>query len=288
MICPRIPTLALTLIASVSIASGCGRAPATHDSVVRVNGRPLTTSEFNRFVHVKLGEFAAEPLDDAVRSELLDEFVKREVTAQAARARGLEPINGIPEAAMPGDEEVCEEQATDMLVEKFYVDVVKEVTVSPEEVSSYYAKNRSAYCPVEGYYVREIRAASRDAAERARREIVAGKAVRPPDVTEVTSQVYTPSALPAGFRSAVKPLADGQASQVVRSNFGYHVFVREPYEEVSGPPAPVRERIASDLRATKNERIVNDAVEKLVRSAKVEIDPNRLSFHYEGRFASRN
>ena len=279
------PPLVLFALAALLGVAGCDSArsaSAERPSLATVNGQTLSNDEFDRFISVKLGEFATEPLDDSVRSELFDEFLKREVTVQAARERGIE--HGEIDEAARGREAALrvDEQEIDLLVQRYYVEVVlKDVTVSPDEIASYYIANRSAYCPADGYYVREARAKSRDEAERIRRELAASGA------EQVETRLYDPKALPATFKKTVAPLADGEASEIVESAFGYHVFVRERCGADGTPPARVRERIANDLRASKNERLVGEEVERLLREAAVTVNENQLSFNYEGRFAQR-
>ena len=280
------PPLVLFALAALLGAAGCDSARSASTerrSLATVNGQTLSDEQFDRFITVKLGEFASEPLDDSVRSELFDEFVKREVTAQAARERGID-LAEVAEAAR-GEKAAprVDEQEIDLLVQRYYLEVVlKDVTVSPDEIANYYVANRSTYCPADGYSVREARATSREEAERLRRELAAG------GTATVETRLYDPKALPSSFRKTVVPLADGKPSAVVESDFGFHVFVRERCAVDEEPPGRVRERVESDLRASKNERLVSQEVERLLREATVTVNRNQLSFNYEGRFAQRS
>lgn len=282
---PRPPIPAVLLVAALLGVAACETARSERDRsvpVARINGHALSNDQFDRFLTVKLGDFAGEPLGDAVRSELFDEFVKREVTAQAARDRGLAAAPLETSVETDAARSLVDEQAIDTLVQRYLTEfVLKDVTVSPEEIARFYEANLDAYCPADGFYVRELRLTTRESAERARRDLVAG---RRGEATSDASRVYDPSALPPQFKKAVTPLGDGEVSQIVRSTYGYHLFVRERCGD-DKPPARVRDRVTSDLRATKNEQRVTEAVERLLREATVEVNPDQLSFHYEGRFA---
>jgi parvulin-like peptidyl-prolyl isomerase len=258
-----------------------------------VNGVPLSESAFARFVTVKLGAFADEPLNDTVRSELLDEFVERQLTVQAALDRGLRaPQPG--ETSNPAADVVLSEQAIDSLVDTYYREyVLKDVRVTPEEVSAYFDRNRSSYEDMASEVtVREILVRTREDADRALRSVESGC-----DFADVARAVslgstaasgglarYDTKSLPPVFARAIAPLGDGQTSQVVHSDLGYHIFRVERRGQ-----APVlervRDRVAGDVLARKNERLVEADVERLLGSAEVTINRSRLPFQYEGRFA---
>jgi peptidyl-prolyl cis-trans isomerase C len=277
-------------------SSGCGsRASvgAAAAAVATVNGESLSNAAFERFVAVKLGVFADESLDDAVRSELLDEFVKRQVMLQAAASRGLKIDPPAPRPDDPEAERVLGEQAIDSIVERYYREVVlKDVRLTPDEVASYYAAHRDSYSSATGLYAREIRVRTREEADTALRSIASGCAFA--DVAREVSTAPTASrgglayyesgALPPRFARAMAPLAAGQMSSVVKSNLGYHIFLLERRGD-SQPLDLVRDRVADDARANKNEQLVEANMERLLDDAKVTINRDRLPFQYEGRFA---
>lgn len=288
---PRWP-IRFVLVAVVALGSaGCAPATSGPPALATVNGESLSEGAFSRFVSVKLGAFAAEPLPDTVRSELFDEFVKRQVAVQAALDRGL-PTPQPPSTTTPDPDGVLSEQALDSLVDRYYREVVlKDVRVTPDEVASYYASHRAAY-DGRDFEVREILVKSADEAERARRSVESGcdfadvaKAVSiAPTATQGGLSHYDPKALPPVFARAIEPLEDGQTSGVVRTDLGYHIFRLERRSE----PAPlerVRDRVADDVLASKNEQLVQEDMERLLGAARVTVNRSSLPFQYEGRFA---
>ncbi len=291
---PRPPIPLLLVFAVVVIGTvGCGSTPpslASGAEVAIVNGERLSNAAFERFVTVKLGEFAAEPLDDTVRSELLDEFVKREITAQAAARLGLrDPAPG--ESPNDADGRV-HERSTDALVERYYREVVlREVEVTPEEITDYFDAHRDSYSSAGGLYVREIRVKTREEAETARRAVTSGCAfadvARDVSTSPTSAQgglaYYEAKALPPTFARAIEPLTTGQMSGVVRSDLGYHVFLLERRGSVPSLER-VRDRVADDVRASKNERLVEADLERLLGESNVTINRTHLPFQYEGRF----
>ena len=287
------PTSALLLLVVWVVATGgCRGKPAS--VVATVNGEPVTRDAFDQFVAVKLGDFAGEPLSDSVRSQLFDEFLKREVTAQAAREHGLRLEQEEINAEAPRDEPIRAEVTADLLVQKYYREVVlREIDVEPEEVASYYKAHRADFDRSDGFYVREIRVATRQEAERLRGEIASGKSdfkalaqtkSLAPTASRSRLAFYGAGQLPPVLERAVAPLAVGQMSPVVESTFGFHLFLLES----RAAPIPfdhARGQIMAELRRRKNEQLVQADAERLLDRAHVAIELERLRFQYEGRFA---
>jgi hypothetical protein len=287
---PPRPPITVLLFAALLVVSGCGagdRSLAAGKAVATVNGHELSAGAFDQFVNVKLGAFAEEPLNDRVRSAMLDEFVTREVTVQAATERGL--VAG----ATPRADADLDELVADTVVERYYREVVLDgVDVTPQEVELYFDANRDRYARRDGYTVREIRVRTRAEAERARRLVAEGDAAFA-DLARTLSVAPTARAgglgffdaraLPPDLARVVAPLTAGEMSGVVETKMGYHVFLLEQRGLVV-PLENVRERVASDARASKNERLVNADLERLLEEARVEINREQLPFQYKGRF----
>ena len=287
---PPRPPVTVLLFASLLIVSGCGagdRSLAAGRAVATVNGHELSVGAFDQFVSVKLGAFAEEPLNDRVRSAMLDEFVTREVTVQAAASRGL-VTDQTPKA-----EAALDELLADTVVERYYREVVLDgVDITPQEIDLFFDSNRDRYAKRDGYTVREIRVRTRAEAEHARRLVATGDAAFA-DLARTRSVAPTARGgglgffdarvLPPDLERVVAPLAAGEMSGVVETKLGYHVFLLEQRGIVE-PLENVRERVAVDARASKNERLVNADLERLLERARVEINREQLPFQYEGRF----
>jgi parvulin-like peptidyl-prolyl isomerase len=292
MLVPSTRAAISLLLAWVVAAGGCGGVPAS--VVATVNGEPVTRDAFEQFVAVKLGDIAGEPLSDSVRSQLFDEFLKREVTAQAAREHGLRLGQEEIDAKHPRDVPIRAEITVDLLVQKYYREVVlREIEVKPEEVASYYKAHRADFERSSGYYVREIRVATRQEAEQLRSDITSGRgdfeaAARTASLASTAPKsglaFYETGQLPPVLERAVAPLAVGQTSPVVESTYGFHLFLLE------ARAAPlsfdrVRGEIVAELRRRKNEQLVKADAERLLDRAQIAIELERLRFQYEGRFA---
>jgi parvulin-like peptidyl-prolyl isomerase len=289
---PSSPLFVALLAALVVLSGGCERVAPNR--VATINGEAVMGNEFDAFLSAKLGDFSHEPLSDSVKSQLFDDFVQRQVTLQEARQRGLrmEPIEA--RAQTSEDEPIRAEIASDLLVAQYYREVVlRDVTVSPEEVASYYEAHKSTFARSGGYCVREIRVPTREEAERLRSEIASERRDFG-DVAQETSAAsvaqrgglsfYQTGQLPSVLEKAIEPLAVGQVSPVVSSSFGFHVFRLESRSD-RVPLDRVRDEIASRLRTRKNDQLVQADAARLLGRAHVDIDPEKLRFQYEGRFA---
>lgn len=286
----------LAVMVGVSATSSCGTSASRVSSptaVVTVNGQSLTHDQFDSFVHVKLGEFGNASLSDRVRSELLDEFVTREMALQDARTHGLVapagPLAGpIPDASL-------DEMTIDRLVQRYYREVVlKDVAVTDDELNAQLALLHVNECGSDGYLVREICVPSRDEAEAARKKILSGAepfgdvakdVSKTPTAPRGGLSYYDSGVLPPALERAVKPLSPGEVSRVVETDYGYHIFQLER----RGSPSTLevdRDRIAVDVLASKNERLVRANLQRLLEGASVSVNRELLPFHYEGRFAS--
>ena len=285
----------LALVVGVTAMSSCGTAPPRVSGTaafVTVNGQSLTHEQFDSFLHVKLGEFGRETLSDRVRSELLDEFVAREVTLQDARSYGLIPP--APVAAGPVADASLDEMTIDRLVHRYYREVVlKDVSVTEDELNAQLAALRGNDCEPAGYVVREICVPSRNEAETARQRIVVGAEPfgevartmsRTPTAPKGGLSYYDPGVLPPALEQAVEPLSPGEVSRVVETGYGYHIF-RLERRGSPAPPEAERDRIAVDVLASKNERLVRANAQRLLQGASVSVNRDLLPFHYEGRFA---
>jgi hypothetical protein len=287
------PCFVALLAATVLVSGGCGRAAP--DRVATINGEPVTGKEFDAFLSAKLGEFSREPLADSVKSQLFDDFVKRRVTIQEARQRGLRVTHEAPTPTSV-KEPIRAEIASDLLVAKYYREVVlRGVTVSAQEVADYYETHRADYSRPNGYYVREFRASTREEAERWRSRIASNaQTARPAEPARAgdpaerrgSLSFYETGQLPHVLERAIEPLEVGQVSPVVSSSVGFHVFRLES-RSAPLPIERVRDEIVTELRTRKNDRLVREDTERLLGRAHVDVVSAHLRFQYEGRFSKQ-
>ncbi|HLG13019.1 MAG TPA: peptidylprolyl isomerase [Blastocatellia bacterium] len=297
-------TLVLCLIAWATWGcGGSGRSPV----IARINGGAVYRSDFDRFLALKLGEFTGPEVPDALQSQMLDEYVRRRLVLDEAAEAGLAISDAeIEQAAAENPQlksaaaspDMREELADHLLVEKYYSQVVlREVQITTEEVQKYIEQNQSRLTERPGFYVREIRAQSREEAERLREEVTTGggdfAAVArlhsdAPSAEQGGLARYDEGQLPEVLEKAIRPLQPGDVSAVIKSSYGFHVFKLErriqpyPGDSRRSQLDERRAQLAEEFAARKNQQIVDEALDRLVKSAAIKINQSALGFTYTG------
>lgn len=308
-----------------ALASGCrlwgnrsanGTAPVDNSPVVvEINGSKEHLSNFERFVKARLSDFYPQTLkdqsnSDQLRSGLFDEFVLRQLIVFEAKKRGLNATEeeigrAIAEQHQQASLETTEsnsnalasserriEIANDLLTMKYYeAAVLKGLGVTPEEVQQYYRENQARYQERNGFYVREVRVATADEANKIEQQALR----KPADFATLVRQhstapnavnggliYYATQQLPAVLENAITPLRVGSISKVVHSNYGYHIFKLEARAEPL-PLEKVRRQIEEDLLRTKNQKLIDSYNDHALSEAQIKVYHERLGFHYNGR-----
>lgn len=306
----RVLKLILTALLCISSAFGllaCGSSESSPVIVV-VNGREVKRAEFEQFLAIKMGELNTSDSSDVLRSQMLDEYVVRQLVLDSAAQANLSVTDTeIDQAAQENPQikssaatvDARKEMTNDLLIEKYYRQIVlRDVRVSPEEIQAYVAENQSRLVEKPGYYVREIRVQSREEAEQLRKEVTEGKS----DFATLARQHsdapnaegggltrYEEDHMPDFLKRAVQNLRPGDVTPVIQSNYGFHLFQldrriqprpederRPQYDEISA-------QLAEELTARKNQKAVDEAIDRLVAGAKIKIDVSKLGFTYTGR-----
>ena len=229
----------LFVLAGVACRSKSDGSPA----MASVNGREVTRAVFDRFLALKLGEFATNEMSDALRSQIFDEYLLRQVVLEEASRTGLTITDTEVEKltqdnpqmrSTTSDTEGRKELENDLLIEKYYQQkILRETRLSPEAIDQYIEANKDRLTNKPGFYVREIRVPSKEEAEAIRREIVEGKndfakVARTHSTSLKTEQGeltrYDEGQMPTVLEQTIKSLAPGSVSQVVQSNYGFQVI----------------------------------------------------------------
>jgi parvulin-like peptidyl-prolyl isomerase len=297
----------ILLLLTLALA-GCRSKSDGSPAIASVNGHQVTRSELERFVALKLGELATNDMNDLLRSQLFDEYLLRQVVIDEAGRAGLSVSDTEVEKltqdnpqlrSTASNEEGRRTLENDLLVEKYYQQkILRNVTVTPEEVEAYIETHKDRLTNKPGFYVREIRVPTREEAETVRREVVEGKmdfakVARGHSHSQKTEQGelthYDEGQLPDVLENAIKPLSPGTVSQVVQSNYGFHIFLLErrtqPYapEERRSQLDERRIHLREELVSRRNQEAVDAAVNRLAAAAKIKINEAALGFTYQGK-----
>lgn len=302
---------------STQRTANSGAAQAAEDNsavIVEINGAPERSAAFERFVKSRLADFYPQNNQnqsdgDQLRSRLLDEFIQRQVIVREAQRRGIqitddEILRAVEDqhqqtstegsdqnqATLASPERV-QEIANDLLTIKYYEsEVLKDVSVTPEEVESFYQQNRARYEQRNGFYVREIRVAKAQEAQELYQQVLkkpadfatfAREHSNAPTAVNGGLIYYSTQQLPPVLEQAITPLKVGAISRVVQSNYGFHIFKLEKRAEPL-PLDKVRPEIEKDLLRNKNQALVDAFNQRALAAAKIKVYYDRLGFGYQG------
>lgn len=320
----KLSALAIVLICGASHACSSTKSaysgyPGSQDDnspvIADVNGEAARKAAFERFVKSRLADFTdqsgqSQEENDKQRSQLLDEFIQRQLIIQEARKNNIEPTDDEIRRALEEQHKQANAQGSDqnqatlesgerrfeifndLLVLKYQTETLKlkEVAVTPQEVESYYKENAESYRGRSGFLVREIRVSSEDQAQKLYRQALAKPAdfaVLAKENSESPTAVngglmdYEAQRLPQVLEQAITPLKVGSISRVVRSSYGFHIFKLERRAE---PVAidKARKEIEDKLLSEKNQKLIDDLNKRLLARAKIGIYRDRLGFNYVG------
>src|SRR5262245_34524753 len=284
-------------------------------AIAEINGEAARKAAFERFVKSRLSDFSdrseqSQEENDKQRSQLLDEFIQRQLIIQEAHKNNIKPTDEEISRAFEEQHKQAnaqgadQNQATlksderrfeifnDLLMHKYQTEALKlkDVIVTPQEVESYYGQNSERYQGRSGFLVREIRVSKEDQAQKVYRQALpkpADFAVLAKENSESPTAVngglmdYEAQRLPQVLEQAITPLKVGSISRVVRSNYGFHIFKLERRAE----PVPLdkaRKEIEDKLLSEKNQKLIDDLNKRLLDRAKINIYRDRLGFNYAG------
>jgi parvulin-like peptidyl-prolyl isomerase len=316
----RIKYLALAVALICGAFNGCrstkssylGSSEDKSPTIAEINGESVHKAAYERFVKSRLSDFAdqSEQNQAEQRSQLLDEFINRQLVVQEAKKNNFdlsnEEILGALEeqhkqtnaqgadqnqATLESDERRIEIY-TDRLI-KLYLEKalnLKNVNVKPQEVEDYYNQNKERYQGNSGFLVREIRVTDEGQAQKLYRQALAKPAdfaVLAKENSESPTAVngglmdYEAQRLPPVLEQAITPLKVGSISKVVKSNYGFHIFKLEQRAEPM-PLEKARKEIEDKLLSEKNQALIDDLNKRLLSNAKINIHRDRLGFNYVG------
>jgi parvulin-like peptidyl-prolyl isomerase len=299
--------IAIILIAMTTLAA-C-RSANSSPAIASINGREISRAEFERFLALKMGEFNDASMLDSIRSQMLDEYIIRRLVLEEAGRAGIALAGGEMDQLVQenpqmksaaASAETREELANDLLIEKYYRQVVlRDVRVSSEEIQNHIAQNEARLDERPGFYVREIRVRSRQEAEALRREVTEGhkdfaalarQRSDAPNSEQGGLARYEEGSLPDFLEKAIEPLRPGDISPVIESGFGFHFFLLErriqPRQEGERRPQidERRAQLVEELLARRNQQAVDETHDRLIASARIVIkDQSALGFTYTGR-----
>ncbi len=246
------------------------------DVVARIAGADVRHSDFEAYLRRNLGE-GGEALTSEALSQLLDQFLTERLLGRLAADRGLAG-SGAPAA-----------RAADALLA-----AVPRAEPTAAEVQAWYDAHRAALARPERVELAQILTESREAAEKARREIQAGAdfasvarevSADPAASRGGQSGIFAREDLPPAFADVVFQLPEGGVSDVIATDYGFHVFKVLRHLAADQPSLDdVRDTVVARMRGER----ADVAMARLVAEARsryaVEVYDRNLPFSYRGAF----
>lgn len=248
--------------------------------VAEVNSGSITTGDFERELK-NLPEYLKAMADTPQgRKEMLDTMVIRELILQQAAKDGLDKG--------PEIEDKLQDLKKRLIVEAFLKKKVEsEVQVSDAELQKFYDQNKDKFKSGEQMKASHILVKTEKEAKDILAKIKAGGNF---EELAKTSSVDSSSAkggdlgwfskgsmVPA-FEKAALALKENQISEVVKSDFGFHI-IKLTGKRAAGirPLEEVKDQIKGALMPNKQQEVFQKIKEDLKKSAKINIKEDVLS-----------
>jgi peptidyl-prolyl cis-trans isomerase C len=211
------------LMTAVALATSFA-LPAWAQNIAIVNGKPVPVSQMNAFVQQL--EKSGRTVDDALRAQIKEHLIVREIFAQEAERRGLK--------SSPDYRNQVEISNKDILIRELFADFERKNPVTEAEVKAEYDKFSAANAGQE-YRARHIlveteaqaKALIASIQQGAKFEDVAKKESKDPgsganggDLDWASASTFVPE-----FSEAMVKLGKGQMTTTpVKSQFGWHII----------------------------------------------------------------
>ena len=248
--------------------------------LAEVNGGSITTGDFDRELK-NLPEYLKAMADTPQgRKEMLDTMVIRELILQQASKDGLDKGAEI--------EDKLQDLKKRLIVESFLKKKVEvESKVSDEDMKKFYEQNKDKFKSGEQIKASHILVKAEKDAKDVLSQLKAGG-----NFEEIAKKSSVDSSSAKGgdlgwfgkgsmvpaFEKAALALKEGQVSDVVKSDFGFHIIKLtgkrpagiRPFEEV-------KEQIKGAIMPTKQQEVFQKIKEELKKTAKITIKEDVLN-----------
>jgi parvulin-like peptidyl-prolyl isomerase len=302
----RVLILPALLLALVAAGCGGGDESVPADAVALVDGNEVAKSDFDALIEQARKSYANQkrefpkagtPEFQTLRNQAVQFLVQREQFELEAEELGIEitdkqveeRLAQIKQQYFSGDAKKYEEQLKEqgltdkqvrtdiraqILSEKIFEQVTKDVKVTDAQIEKYYADNKEQFSTAESRDVRHILVKTRAKAQDIRNQIANGG-----DFAALAKQYSTDTGSKenggkltinrgqtvAPFDKQAFDLAKNEVSQPVKTEFGFHLI--EPLSEVKAasvtPLKDVKQSIRTQLEQTKKNEAMTKWVDEL-------------------------
>ncbi|MSN25908.1 MAG: peptidylprolyl isomerase [Geobacter sp.] len=248
--------------------------------MAEVNGGSITTGDFQRELK-NLPEYLKAMADTPQgRKEMLDTMVIRELILQQAAKDGLDKG--------PEIEEKLQDLKKRLIVESFLKKKVEtESKVSDEDLKKFYEQNKDKFKTGEQIKASHILVKTEKEAKDILAQIKAGgnfeELAKKHSVDSSSAKGgdlgwFGKGSMVPAFEKAALALKEGQVSDVVKSDFGYHI-IKLTGKRAAGirPLEEVKEQIKGAIMPSKQQEVFQKIKEELKKTAKITVKEDVLN-----------
>lgn len=262
--------------------------------VAKIGDRKITLADFKRVT----GYFDAErqkmlETNPQLKETVLKQFVQSIVISDLAKQKGFDKDPALREQV---------QFFSDNFLANEYIkrEVAQKVTVSDDEIRSYYDSHRDEFKTPEMIKARHILvkvdpAASADDRQKAKEkaEMFLKKIKNGEDFAKLASEVSDdPGTKPKGgdlgffprgrmvkpFEDAAFSLKPGEVSPIVETQFGFHVIKVEDKKDAAVEPFDtVKELLRQKMVQDRSRQVITDFIDKAMQDSKTEFFPDALT-----------
>jgi len=279
-------TATLCVAALVGCQGGTTSGGATQDGqktgavLAEVNSGSITTGDFDRELK-NLPEYLKTMADTPQgRKEMLDTMIIRELILQQAAKDGLDKG--------PEIEEKLQDLKKRLIVESFLKKKVEaESKVSDEDLKKFYEQNKDKFKSGEQIKASHILVKTEKEAKDILAQLKSGgnfEALAQKSSADSSAAKggdlgwFGKGSMVPVFEKAALALKEGQISEVVKSDFGFHI-IKLTGKRAAGirPFEEVKEQIKGAIMPTKQQEVFQKIKEELKKTAKITIKEDVLN-----------
>jgi parvulin-like peptidyl-prolyl isomerase len=281
--------------------------PAKMDSIILTIGEKVyRNDDFYSYLKNTAGEDLGE-LDEVALSRLYDDFLEEKILLHAAKASDIklteeeeldyflklrEGSNENPQAE-PYDPQQRKDLVDRLLIEKYALSLISEVTVTDEEIAAYYEENKRDFLKPERVKVSQILLSSEDKAVALYEELKsADEALFKSTAREQSTGVeagrggemgtFELGQLPFEMEKVIFSLKEGEVSRVVESAYGFHIFrLDKRYGAQLQSAADAAPAIRALLVEARSKEFLSRHVEEKKNTTDWKSNTENLSFPYQ-------
>lgn len=245
----------------------------------------------------------AKAVYDAQKDQIVNYLIETQLVLQDAKGLGIEVTDEqVDEEVKIGKEQLGSEEAyksfleqqgmteeelraylkENLIIGQVLEQVTKDVAVTDEEVSKYYEDNKAEFTVGAGADMSHILVPTEEEAKNIKKEYEAGKTFE-----ELAAQYGTDGTKETGgslgfieydstmydkdFLAGAKDLGEGEVSEPVKTQFGYHLIKTDNLkQETVTPFEEVKESLKEKLAQEQQYKVFNDYIQGLKDKATIE------------------